>query len=649
MAQFVPQWKILVDWNNDGDFADANEDVTGDVEILTFDHLRDIQTDYIEAAKLGFVLKNNTHTYTPTNSASGLYGNLKPGRRVWALCAYPWDGFTGANATSLSARALARDANYSWTVASGGWTIQSNQAQGDNNATDILWTDFGSADCYVGCDYTRQTALGGLLLRYVDTSNYIYLRVEAAQLDLRQVNAGVDSSIATGAHTWTAGDQKFLHVWLHGDSIRVFVGRTEIIDASSSFNNTATKFGLYGGYSGGTATRDSMDNWGGWRSLVYGILDKITPRPEQNHAYADITALDDFERFRKAEMFTISHSTVPYRSDQIAGDLLNFGGFASADRQMGTGVTLVNDTSGIKSVSGPLLDNLYGLQDEEVGFVQMDGLGFLSFLARNERTSAPWSNVLGTLVGTSAGSLPYYRTMAYEDGVGNVENRVLVSVQRSSLLAPAVVWTLQEVTSFTATAVKVFMGQVKTYDLAIGYVVPTATVDYAAHADSAGTGSLITDQIAVAYTGSMLGKYRSIQVTWGTTPGYLTKLVFRAASPYNYLEPFWVQAYDATSDTTHGERKRVITTKFLDQAVVAGTMADTRLTRRKNPSTILKVEVANVSKANAFLMVHRTLNMKVLVVNSAMGINANYYIEGYQWDVSKGGTEMKINYLLRAA
>ena len=86
--------------------------------------------------------------------------------------------------------------------------------------------DFGDADVSFGCDYTRgadSSDHGGLCLRYSNTTNYLYVRVTGTAIELRKVDAGADSQIATAAHTWAASAQKFLQVVLHGTSLRVFV------------------------------------------------------------------------------------------------------------------------------------------------------------------------------------------------------------------------------------------------------------------------------------------------------------------------------------------------------------------------------------------------------------------------------------------
>ena len=74
------KWLVHVDWNDDGDFSDANEDVTSDVLGLTLEHFRDLSSEHIEAARLE--LKNDDHKYSPPNGSSPLSGNLKPGRKT---------------------------------------------------------------------------------------------------------------------------------------------------------------------------------------------------------------------------------------------------------------------------------------------------------------------------------------------------------------------------------------------------------------------------------------------------------------------------------------------------------------------------------------------------------------------------------------
>lgn len=80
-------WKFLVDWDNDGDFDDANENISADIMRAswrlgmnnTFQEIAD-ETDG------EFVLSNLDGKYNPENSSSVLYGNLVPLRKMRVVC-----------------------------------------------------------------------------------------------------------------------------------------------------------------------------------------------------------------------------------------------------------------------------------------------------------------------------------------------------------------------------------------------------------------------------------------------------------------------------------------------------------------------------------------------------------------------------------
>lgn len=81
-------YKVYIDWNGDGDYVDASEDVTtrvldGRVPV-TMDYGRD-QTRNLSPIKVGtaeFALDNADRYLSPENTSSPLYGNVQPGRRV---------------------------------------------------------------------------------------------------------------------------------------------------------------------------------------------------------------------------------------------------------------------------------------------------------------------------------------------------------------------------------------------------------------------------------------------------------------------------------------------------------------------------------------------------------------------------------------
>lgn len=82
-------YKVYVDWNNDGDYSDAGEDITSRVlgnrnAGVTFSYGRD-HARAVEATRSGeasFDVNNESHDYSPDNGSSPLSGNLEPGRPV---------------------------------------------------------------------------------------------------------------------------------------------------------------------------------------------------------------------------------------------------------------------------------------------------------------------------------------------------------------------------------------------------------------------------------------------------------------------------------------------------------------------------------------------------------------------------------------
>jgi hypothetical protein len=76
---------LKVDWNNDGDFDDAHDDITSDTLSLSWERGRDYASALIGktvAGKLTAVLNNTSEKYSPENASSALSGNLLPGRTI---------------------------------------------------------------------------------------------------------------------------------------------------------------------------------------------------------------------------------------------------------------------------------------------------------------------------------------------------------------------------------------------------------------------------------------------------------------------------------------------------------------------------------------------------------------------------------------
>ena len=393
-------------------------------------------------------LKNDDHKYSPLNTASPLSGNLKPGRKVWVRAAYPYDGFTDTAGIQLQSHTPDYDSTFAWTenlrnfhIASGGGGAQTDSVQGNGNCAATV--DFGDADVSLWCDFTRGTDAtdhGGLCLRYSDTTNYLYVRVTGAAIEVRKVDAGADSQIVSVAHTWNASTQKFLQVLLHGNSIRVFVNGSEVVDTSSSFNSASTKHGLFCD----DQADHTWDNFGGWVSMFYGAVDSIHPRPRRDAQYCYLRALDEMERLSSVTLYTYATAQLPQTSDEILGDVLDYADVDASRRQLDTGTTLVPDTWSPPIWSVLATDEIHRLQDEEDGIVYVDGHGYWRLEDRTHRTTAPHSTSKATIKDTDDGANPYFSELVWDDGSNNVENMVFMRLRDATTQGAQTAWTLKE-------------------------------------------------------------------------------------------------------------------------------------------------------------------------------------------------------------
>ena len=649
------RWLVQVDWNDDGDFSDADEDVTADVLGMTLEHRRDLSSEHIEAARLELELKNHDHKYSPPNASSPLSGQLKPGRAVRVRAAYPYDSLSGEAGARLGSHLPDHDAGWAWTehlrgfrIASGGAGVQTHGAPGGGPCVATL--DFGDPDVSIGCDFERglnATVHGGLCFRYSNVSNYLYARVTGAGVELRSVDKGADSLIASASHVWPAGTTGFLQVVLHGSSIRVLVDDVELIDSETSFNETATRHGLF---CGGGADH-VWAGFGGWASLFRGSVDSIHPRPHSGAQYCYLRALDEMERLTSVTLYTYATSSMPQTSDEILGDILDYAGVDPKRRRMDTGAVLVPYiwTPSIWGVRA--IDEVHRLQEEEDGFVYVDGHGYWRLENRAHRASAPHVSARAAIKDTDDGTNPYFSELEWDDGVDNVENLLFIRIRDGANKGAQDVWTLTETPRFNASETKEFLAESTAYDVVAGLLPPVENVDYEANSSRRGTGTDISGQLTVTHpnTADYNGKGTLIRVTFGASRGYLTLLKLRTLNAFRLDDPVLLLAEDAGSKGAYGRRIRSIDARWTRQVDAAQATIDHRLARRKDPRTVLNLVVPAGSKANAMLLLHRSISDRVAVSYPEMGVAGDFFIEGHRIVVEEGWTRATRELLLQSA
>ena len=642
------KWKLMVDWQGDGRFAGANDDITHATLGLSLRHMRDLKTEYMDAARLDIQLANHDHRFSPPNPASPLSGNLKPGRKVWLRAAFPCDEFGGTSGTSLAGRTPEFGRAYRWTTANNDFRIAANggaETNGAHAGQRVATMDFGLADMSFGCEYTRgsdATRHGGLTLRYIDTDNFLYARFMSDKIQVRKVEQDTDTLLAETALQWNAGEKRFVQVELHGDLIRVFVDSQQVIATRSTFNTSATRHGLY---CDGVADH-LWQQFGGWGSLFYGDIHSIDPQPGTSQCH--IRAYDEMRRLEDITLYMYATSPFPQTSDEILSDMLHYAGVDSERKMLDTGIELVPQRWSPSLWGVQAADEIRRLQDEEDGFIYVDGHGYWRLENRSHREIAPHTTAKAVLH-SGSGSDPYFSTLEWSDGVDNVENKLFMRIRDTTNHGHRTVWALSETPYFSAGETREFLAESKDFDVVGGQLPPQPNTDYSANTQADGAGTNITSQLSVTYPSIRLynGRGTLIRVKFGNTAGYLTRLGMRTINARTYNAPLLLTAENKRSQGDYGQRIRTIDARWTREAQRAQATLDRRLARRASPSTALRITMPIGSDANTLAMLQLRLSDRVAMRYKEMGVNGDFFVEGHTLEVAQGGKRFKRTLILR--
>ena len=645
------KWNLSVDWNGDGRFAGNDDDITPAVLGLSLRHMRDLKTEYMDAARLDIRLTNSNHKYSPPNTSSPLFGRLAPGRKIRMRAAFPCDDFGGTAGATLNGRTPEYGNAYRWTDANDDFRIASSggaQTNGARIGRRIATMDFGLTDASLGCEYTRGSDTnrhGGLALRFTDADNFLYLRVTGSAVQLRKVEQRSDTLLAEAALQWNTGDRRRIQIELHGDSIRVFIDGQQVIVARSSFNTAATRHGLY---CDGAADH-LWQQFGGWVSLLCGDIYSIDPHPNEQQCH--IRAYDAMHRLESVTLYIYASSSFPQTSDDILNDILDYAGIDSASRRLDAGAELVPQLWSPPLWGVQAADEIRHLQDEEDGLIYVDGQGFWRLENRSHRQTAPHSASRGTLRSVNNGADGYFSALDWSDGVGNVQNRLFMRIRDATNHGHRTVWALSETPHFDAGETREFLAESKDFDVVGGQLSPLPNTDYLANTQPDGSGTDITSQLTVTYPATRLynGKGTLVRVQFGSTAGYLTRLGMRSVNALTFNAPLLVTAENRGSQNTYGQRIRSIEARWTREAQRGQATLGRRLMRRSTPRTALKVTLPSGSDANALLTLQLRLSDRIALHYEDMGVNDEFFIEGHTLEVGQGGKRVERTLLLQQA
>ncbi len=437
------KYTVLVDFDQDGDFTDVNSDITSDVRQMKWSRGKNLAKQRAEAAVIDLVLNNDDHKYSPSKETSPLYPGVLLSPYLWAMIGYPVDTFTAANGTTLTGRRPDYDELFdAWSGDSGNFQILSNKLSCTVAANKSAVVDFGESDCFVGVKFTRNGTGGGLLLRYTDANNYWLVRHDGASLLLQRCQGGTLTTEGSATVTWAAGQERLLIAELHGTTIRVFLDDALQFSANHSFNETATKHGV-GGHPANM--NDRWDDFGGWRTVFYGRIDTIQPRPEVNRQYAYIRAFDDMERMGDHLVCRTSPTGGNVTAKAILDEVLDAAGADASSRILDTGTVLTKDDKHEKSLGRDALTEVYQVQDDDVGFFYIDGAGVYRYEDSDHRDSAPHTTGQQTWRADRLNNDQtdiYISGLQWDDGKERVENEGYFLYYKIARTTAVEVWRL---------------------------------------------------------------------------------------------------------------------------------------------------------------------------------------------------------------
>lgn len=660
-----PKWRIWVDWNGNGVWGEAGEDVSPWTTGLHWEWGRNADSERCPPARLDLDLRNDDHRFSPPNAASPLSGSLSQGRRVWAQMAWPWDGFAGSIGESLAGRILPVGGGLAWK----------KQNQGDNGfrlagghveavtgtgADAVHTVDFGDGDAFVGLHFTRQSdGHAGLVLRAHNPFNYLRIRFGATATVLERVLYGVAVNIRSG-DALAAGVEHFIEVEMHGPSVRLFatdletgrVVREKILDGGGAASSgTATRHGLW--HDGSPAAGSGGDRWahfGGWRSFFYGAVEGITPQPDRTKQSCRLTALDDLHGLDKTLLFTLLTGR-NLASGGIANQLLTRAGFSPNDRELDQGRTLV--ASGPRALWRlPTRRALDRLQDEEDGLIYIDGRGRLRLEASGHRDQGSHPSPRAAF-GTRAGEEPYVSDLVWSGGGSTVENRVTFRFRSLEDQGAQEVWRLRDIPAIPPGESRDFLAESASYAAVDSIRVPAATADYAANAEADGSGADLTGDLTVTLPSQVdfQGRGTVVRAANGSASNtaYVTLLKLTAGNAYRESEATIYEASDSDSRRQHGERSGEVDCLFIDNYAAAREAAEARLSHRKDLRPWLSLTIPNGNGANLSQVVHRVLSDRIRVVYRDMGIDREFFIEGMTLDAVAATGQVTVRWQVSGA
>lgn len=159
----------------------------------------------------------------------------------------------------------------SWTDSVGTWGISSGKAACSalSGGVGIATVNLSTANVHVIAAVTRSAGNAGIVLRYVDSSNYIYAYHDGTNAVMVKVVAGTPTTLVTAAAAYSAGAN--LVAMCDGTEFRLWYNNAHIGTGTDPALPGGTGVGLYT-----TDTANTFDNFNAWARGTEGQYSVLT-------------------------------------------------------------------------------------------------------------------------------------------------------------------------------------------------------------------------------------------------------------------------------------------------------------------------------------------------------------------------------------
>ena len=375
-------------------------------------------------------------------------------------------------------------------------------------------------------------------------------------------------------------------------------------------------------------------NYGGtWYNLFYGFIEEIIPHPHPQEKDCYISALDGLDFLSRAELDTVLWKN--QLTGTLVGNILDAVGWNDTKRSIDAGQDTVPYAFWHDVSSRYALEEI---EDSELGFICVDGRGYLCYEDRHHRYKPPHYTSQATFSDTMV-------DLTYNYNAANIFNLIRATITPWELKAEAELWRLEDTPQLAAGENQDFWGNSEYFVDA--WVTPVATTDYSANTEADGSGEDKTADIAITTSKFAQAILLKVKNNASVTV-YLTLLKARGTY-YDDKTTLSRKAEDTTSQTTYQKRTFTLDGKFLTDADKAQAFCDYALSKYKDPRPLVTLTLVNKDTTNLTQILERKVSDRITVACTEMGMDRDFFIDQVQHDVTEGGKLHRATWILADA